>query len=233
MAEVLGAIASGITVAALFKGSVEAFELIQVARHQDRDLEKLTLRFNIERCRLYVWGEAMGLTTVPNSGKTCLLDSTRFGDLIRGTLQAILDIFQDTDKMKRKYGCREASIMKKRKQPLPQSSFSDPVENLARTFANFKVEQVSRDKVEKDLTTRTRWIIRDRSKFSELVTEAKSLIDGLQEITKSLSTIARLEGMMRYNIQQVKDVNTLQLVADVSQKITLTCRMPLPSRSTS
>ena len=68
-------------------------------------------------------------------------------------------------------------------------------------------------------TTQTRWVIHDRKKFSELVSEAKALIDGLQEITEALSTVARQEGMMRYGIQQIKDVDTLQLVAEVSQKI--------------
>lgn len=56
MAEVLGAVASGITLAALFKACIDAFELIQVGRHQDVDYRKLKLRLNVERCRLFVWG---------------------------------------------------------------------------------------------------------------------------------------------------------------------------------
>ena len=70
----------------------------------------------------------------------------------------------------------------------------------------------------KTLKLQTKWVIHDRKKFSELIIEAKTLIDGLQEITKAFSTVARQEGMMRYNIQQVSDADTLQLVADVSQE---------------
>ena len=62
MAELIGTVASSVTLVALFKAGLEAFDLIQTARHQDLDLKKLTLKLNIEKCRLYLWGETMGLT---------------------------------------------------------------------------------------------------------------------------------------------------------------------------
>jgi len=83
MAEILGAVASGVTLASLFKVCFEAFDLIQTARNRDADLQKLALRFNIEKCRLYVWGEAMGLTSPPVPGQTSPLDSFQFQDLVR------------------------------------------------------------------------------------------------------------------------------------------------------
>lgn len=59
MAEILGTAAS---VAALFKCCIEAFDLIQSVRHQEKDLANLVLKFNIEKCRLFMWGKVMGLT---------------------------------------------------------------------------------------------------------------------------------------------------------------------------
>ncbi len=100
MAEVLGAVASGLTVASLFKLCIGAFSFIQIVRHQDIDLQKLTLRFSIERCRLYVWGEAMGLTAPPAPGQTRPLEASNFQDLACSTLQAILDTIRDTQKMR-------------------------------------------------------------------------------------------------------------------------------------
>ena len=216
MAEVLGAVASGLTIAAVFKGCILAFDLLHHARHQDEDLQKLTLRFNIERCRLYVWGEAMGLTTPSIPIQNRPLESSQFQDLVCDTLQALLDIFQNTQKMTHRYGCREVSVIHDRNHPFQPES-SDLVRNLAASFSNFSVMRGTRDKV-KNLALQTRWVIHDRKKFAELITEAKTLIDGLQEITKSLCTVARQEGMIRYGIQKIKDVDTLQLVADVSQK---------------
>ncbi|KAL8840910.1 MAG: hypothetical protein Q9170_001103 [Blastenia crenularia] len=217
MAEVLGVVASGLTVAGLFKICIQAFDLIETARHQDTDLRRLALRFNIEKCRLYTWGEAMGLTAPPARGQSGPLETTMFNDLVCGTLQAILDTFRDTQKMKDQYGCREVAACNGGKSPIVQPSSSDPVKSLAAAFSNFNIADVTRNKM-RSFTSQTRWAVHDRKKFAELITEAKALIDGLQEITKSLSTVARQEGMMRYSIQQVQDEDTLQLVADVSQQ---------------
>ena len=226
MAEVLGAVASGLTVASLFKLCIEAFDLIQIARNQDTDVQKSILRLNIEKCRLYVWGETMGLTVPQNSGQTRPLESSQFYALVCDTLQAILDTFRDTQKMKEQYGCKKTPTVHDRKRPLPQTSCSDPVKNLAATFPYFTIAETTLSKTSNlslqtpwaKYTSQMRWVIHDRKKFSDLIKDAKTLIDGLQEITKPLSTVARQEGVMRYGIQQVTDVDTLQLVADVSQK---------------
>lgn len=226
MAEILGAVASGLTVARLFKLCIEAFDLIQIARNQDTDVQRSILRLNIEKCRLWVWGETMGLTVPQISGQTHRLESSQFYGLVCDTLQAILDTFRDTQKMKDQYGCKKTPTVHDRKRSLPQTSCSDPVKNLAATFSDFNIAETTVSKASNlalqtrwaKLTTQTRWVIHDRRKFSDLIKEAKTLIDGLQEITKPLSTVARQEGVMRYGIQQVTDVDTLQLVADVSQK---------------
>lgn len=53
MAEILGTVASGVTLAGLLKICLEAFDLIRVGRSQGIDYEKLVLRLNIQRARLY------------------------------------------------------------------------------------------------------------------------------------------------------------------------------------
>ena len=125
--------------------------------------------------------------------------------------------------MKDQYGCNKTPTVHARKRSLPQTSCSDPVKNLAATFSDFNIAETALSKSAfqtrwEKLTSQTRWVIHDRRKFSDLIKDAKTLIDGLQEITKALSTVARQEGVMRYGIQQVTDVDNLQLVADVSQK---------------
>ncbi|KAL9616564.1 MAG: hypothetical protein Q9160_008585 [Pyrenula sp. 1 TL-2023] len=217
MAEVIGALASSLTIATLFKVCIEAFDLIQIARHQDTDLQNLALRFNIEKCRLYIWGEAMGLTTPPQPGYTRPLESLPFQELVRNTLQVILEILQDTQKMEQVYGCREAQTSNSRKCQLSQIGYNDPVKILSTTFSNFRITGVPRSRA-RNLALQIKWVVYDRKKFSNLIMEAKALIDGLQEITKSLSTVARQEGMMRYNIQQIEDPNTLEQLAVVSQQ---------------
>jgi hypothetical protein len=108
MAEVVGIVASGITLAALLKTCLDAFDLIRAAEHHEFDLKKLTLKLAIEKCRLYIWGESVGLTTAIPNGQPCRLDSSQFSSLAKETLDLILHLFTDTQKIKDRYGCKEA-----------------------------------------------------------------------------------------------------------------------------
>src|SRR5437764_14138144 len=96
MTEVIGVIASS---AAIFYTCLEAFELIQASRRQKQDLNKLVLKLNVEKCRLYTWGRTMGLTeTEEKSGQS--IKSFEFQSLVRQALEAILRIFQDAENIK-------------------------------------------------------------------------------------------------------------------------------------
>src|SRR2546423_3138484 len=106
MAEIIGFVASGMTIAGLFKICVEAFDLVQTSRHQEADLKKLTLGLNIEKCRLYTWGQVMGLTETINQKGSRPLDLCQFQDIVREALEIIFQLFNNTHKIEETYGCR-------------------------------------------------------------------------------------------------------------------------------
>jgi hypothetical protein len=68
-----------------------------------------------------------------------------------------------------------------------------------------------------EIVAKTRWAVCDRKKFTKLIDKVKSFIDGLQDITKPISTVARQEGMMRFGVQQIEDTDTLQILSDVCE----------------
>jgi hypothetical protein len=142
MAEVVGTIASAITLASVFKACLDVFDLFQTAQKTESDLKRLFIRLNIERCRLYTWGEAMGLTAAPRPRKKCVLETAPCRGLVKDTLQAIKQLFQDSEKIQTRYGCKEV------KEPLIQRKFtglgdSDPMDDLAASFSYFYVPDIS------------------------------------------------------------------------------------------
>ena len=86
MAEVVGAIASAVTIIGLFKSCIDAFELVQVARNQGTDYNRLLVKFNIEKCRLYTWGQKMELTNASHEVEPRRLATFQFRDLVQQTL---------------------------------------------------------------------------------------------------------------------------------------------------
>jgi hypothetical protein len=216
MAEaIIGAIASGMTIAGLFKICVEAFDLIQTGRHQELDLKKLTLRLNIEKCRLYTWGQAMGLTESTSENQQRPLDLCQFSHLVKETLEVIFQLFNDSHKIKDTYGCRPSTEHDSSQLHLAEASEAGPVRNLTTSFGNFKIGGNKRKR--STIVQKARWVVHDRKKFSKLITEVKDLIDGLQDVTKSLVTVADQSNLMRGGIRKIRSIETLSLVAEVCE----------------
>lgn len=87
MAEVVGVLASAMTLVGVFKLCLQAFEIIRTYKKQELDLKKLTLRLTIKRCRLNNWGKAMGLTET--EGRVVPIEDHSCKETIHEILQMI------------------------------------------------------------------------------------------------------------------------------------------------
>lgn len=209
MAEVLGAVASGVTLAALFRTCIEAFDLIQTSRHQEGDFKKLKLRLDIEKCRLYIWGELIGLTNTSEADQDRPIDRVRFPEVVREILKSVFELFHDSHKIRERYGCRQATS-----DDLLDTDQNGPIRSLAASFSNFSIPSSHHSRTSRIIQNLV-WVIHDRKKFSALVAEIKDLIDSLQGITSPSVPVARQEGKMRRKIVDIRDTETLSLIAEV------------------
>jgi hypothetical protein len=85
MAEIVGIVASALTLAGLFKLCIESFDVIHTLQAQGTDLEKLLLKLRIEKCRLYTWGQTMGLTA-DTTTKQSPIDLCAYSELVYETM---------------------------------------------------------------------------------------------------------------------------------------------------
>ncbi|KAL9612739.1 MAG: hypothetical protein Q9167_002678 [Letrouitia subvulpina] len=211
MAEVVGTFASAVTIAALFKACVDAFDMVQAARHQEADYNRLLLKFNIEKCRLYTWGQMMRLTSTLQPDEARPLDEFQFRDVVIQTLQTLYDLFDDSKRIQERYGCGKAPAL-----AIDGGDEAQLTRPLAAAFLHFPTGPHNGGELK--LGQKTRWVIRDRRKFAELVSEIRDLVDGLQEITKSIAPIILQQSAMTSRITAVADVETLQSVSEVCEE---------------
>jgi hypothetical protein len=68
---------------------------------------KLVLRLNIEKCRLFTWGESMGLTSIPDEAEPTASASCDFREVMMQTLETIFHLFNDSKKLQDRYGCKQ------------------------------------------------------------------------------------------------------------------------------
>ena len=217
MAEVIGTIASVITLAGLFKSCLDAFDLIQAGRRAEIDISKLKLRLDIEKCRLYLWGESLGLTSVTDKKSQKL--QTRlcpFESVIEDALRVLLSLFEDTSKIESRYGVRRCSSLDAAADPFEETGVQATVNKLASAFRNYDVHIPRTSNV--GLQHKTRWVIRDREKFSLLISEVKELVDGLHNVTQALSSRAQQEEMMTGRFGLIVDQATLTMVSEVCEE---------------
>jgi hypothetical protein len=212
MAEMVELIASSITLAALFKSCIDAFDLIQTGHNQELDLMKLVLQLNIEKCRLLTWGESMDLTSTLDEAELTASASCEFCEVMMETLKTMFHLFNDSKKLQERYGC---------KQYLDSPATNDTeqtshVRFLAASFDNFQMATSWRGKRPK-LLPKARWAIHDRKRFASFVTEIKELVDGLLHITKPLVPLSRQEDAMKRGIERINDAETLDMVSEVCQ----------------
>lgn len=168
--EVLGAVASGLTLVGLFRVCVEALDVVHDSRHQELDCRRLVLRLNIEKCRLYTWGQAMGLTdAAQRENATRPLQDFMFEELVREAHEMIPLLFGDANKLRDMYGCKEGTTSGR----LLLDSGADSVDILATAFKRFRIKG-RMPKQASELYQKAKWSIYDRKKFTTFVTEAKT-----------------------------------------------------------
>lgn len=222
--EVLGAIASGVTLAALFKHSFEALDLIHLYQTQDVDFNRLQLHYKLEKCRLYNWGVEMGLA---DDSKQNLLSEWHSKELVAEALQQVINflldhrisltklaeqviaLFSDVLVIRKKYGCVDVTSLAAPSLPAPETSHG-----IASAFDYFKIQSSNCDENMSRLK-KAKWVIHDRKKFHILISEVRSLIDCVEKITNNLSSSARLEEILRIRIGGITNIDTLLGIASV------------------
>ncbi|KAI1073805.1 prion-inhibition and propagation-domain-containing protein [Whalleya microplaca] len=203
--EVLGAVASAITLVSLFKHAVEAFKLIDLYQKQDGDFKKLQLQLQMEQCRLYVWGETMGLT---DSSRPNLLEDWRFQHLVTQSLHHILHLFDDAYIIRERYGCQNVvrGLTGRQVEGGPRSRTS---RIIRAEFDNFKIRTARTEITQATVFRKTRWVISDRKKLMLLISEVQSLITSLEDVTKELFSTANAEQSIQARIRRIGDTDAL------------------------
>jgi len=202
MAEVIGVVASGMTLASIFGACIRAINLFETGQSFAVDHTILLTKLKVEQCRLYQLGETIGLAGNEPEASSSGIDSSPFRSLIIQILNAINLLFDDAEKIENRYGC-VLSSSSQRAQALTL--------RLEESFDIFMKGLETRQKTA-TLTRKARWIIKDKNKFSILISDLRDLVDGLLEITKSLASISVQTVKLQCSIMEIEDAQSLDLI---------------------
>ena len=216
MAEAIGAAASVITLVSLLTNCVEAFELIHIAKNQEKDLEKLDLKLMLEQRRLKAWGKSMGLIREDVSQKRNLLDGFEFREVVQQALQHILTVLTDSNCLSKKYGGRQLAIEASSSLAI-ETGRSPSVSKLMAAFKRIKINDNVGEQGRKAKSTSV-WVFHDRKKYMALISEVQGLVDTVEKLTKDIVSQAQQEKFMVSRISAISDLGTLNMVTEVCER---------------
>ena len=216
----------------LFTSCIDCFNIVVAAKDLGRDNELLCTALSIQKLRLFLWGESVGLasrqgTFIPRPD--CLryiykadlfagtlgachpgLDDPLINPVVLRTLQSLNHLLIEARNIDSRYAPQDSRpVLTRRTRALDlfRNSFED--------FQEFQ-EAVQKKQKQKSVKTVTRWAIHDADKFEGIVKRLRSFIDGLQDITKALGVGPDQRARLKEEIESVADVESLRLIRDAT-----------------
>jgi hypothetical protein len=222
-------------VVSLWQTCVQVFDTISSIKRYGKDYEVAHVKLEVERVRLFLWGENVGLSIIDRGDADLRLggginidprlNRPEIGRPVMKLLGCIQEVFTDTDALQKKYGLKKAAA-----HDTSDSPFSETIEQSPRNSSSeegsfvlgsvFKRAYASLQKSVKEnsqstsFRRKTVWAINDKAKFLLLVAEIKGFNDSLAAIFPDIQS--RAADRLRDDIETSEDIRSLQLLQEAS-----------------
>ncbi len=198
-----------IGVAGIFTSCIDAFNYFKFYQGATRDIEVVLLKLDIEKARLLIWGENVGILSANPRGSPLL--NQGMAELIKDILSVIQDLLTDSEKLRTRYGVRA-----------PDSSVPRMVDYISKKslaiFTPLRTRFLARNSTALASLTRgsaaarTKWAIHDREKFQGLVVDLAHFVDRLFELAKIDRDIP--DRVIIEDIESIVNVSHLAIVEE-------------------
>ncbi|KDN63884.1 hypothetical protein CSUB01_08370 [Colletotrichum sublineola] len=199
----------------LFKTCLELCDTIESGRRYGSDLEVLTTKVGIERVRLLLWGDSVGLygLNMGAGGQSAApavvdprLQDPRVARAVCDILGCMRQLFEDTGSMTRRYGLQSAQAAD---EASTGSLGNALVTTFRRTYARLQ-ESAAQTQRAATVVTTARWAIKDKRRFQRFIEELRDFNDSLCALFPDLDEHMRRE--MAGEIKAATDLEDLQIV---------------------
>ncbi|KAL7911958.1 prion-inhibition and propagation domain-containing protein [Trichoderma velutinum] len=212
MAEVIGTIASVLTLVGLLEGCIDACELIRAARNQEKDLEKLDLKLALEQCRLKSWGKSMGLIREADDSRRSLLEHFEFCAVVQRALELIVELLTDSERLSSRYGAKQVAV----EEGVQLVTKSRSVSKLKAAFKRLTITDSAHEQATK-VKRKSFWVLHDRKKYEDLIIELRELVDGVEKVTKDLVGREQQQNLVISRINTINDIRTLNMLSEACE----------------
>lgn len=258
--EIAGTAIGVLGLAGLYRTCIEVLDALSAASRFGVNRELLQTRIEVERVRLMIWGDSVGLTEVgldPSKSEATEDDLAVIDEALQrmalrmavaGLLACFVRAFEDVEVLQKRYGLvpqkhEETGVVRTDAAGTTVTETAllaseRPAREILsatfrKTYATFQKRTLVAQRQSNPLR-RARWAIVDEPKFRALISELKAINDSLTSLLPAVRNKARVK--IRAEIMQSTDVGQLQnLVStadDVEDLISETASLRLEMLST-
>ena len=167
-------------------------------------------QLSLQRVRLLLWGETLGLGFESPQRYHPRLDSSDIAPAIESTLHHLRSLLQKADLITDRYTVPAGSQAAGDVQVEPSKGLTI----FRDRFDSFKV-RIRRSQSSNSTWTVTRWAVHDLGKFRAVITNIKDLIDGLEGITSALGLLERQQALLAHEVDSICDTQSLRLLHEL------------------
>ncbi|KAJ5819549.1 hypothetical protein N7474_005140 [Penicillium riverlandense] len=218
--EIASTAISVIGLASLFSTCIETLNTLSSAARYGINREILQTRIEVERLRLIVWGESVGLAEINPESKAseitendlAILDESIRSNTLRpavaGLLTCFAHYFEDIEELQKRYGLAprhegRSKSPARGKTPTRGTLLS----KFQETYLRFQ-ERTSEAQKKTSALKKAVWAVTDERKFRALLAEIKAINDSLVSLLPAIGEKVRVQ--MRSEIMKNKDIGQLQ-----------------------
>jgi hypothetical protein len=198
-----------IGLASLFSTCVDAFGYFKLAQHADRAVEVVLLKLDIEKARLLIWGDNVGVFSA--GGPNPQLLDERMVDLIRRILVQVESLLTDSEKLRATYGVRNLDKSWERAVDYVSRKSHVIFRTSASRFFTRNSSKLSAAP-QGSRAARIKWAVYEREKFQHLVNNLSDLVDSLFELV----SVAR-ETQDRIIIEDIESIVNISHLAIIEE----------------
>jgi hypothetical protein len=206
MAEPVGLVIGGLSLAALFTTCIDCLDYITLGRNHGQDYELSLVKVALLRARLDTWGKTLGINEdgeVLPALRDCWPQER---ELVGRCLMGIMTLFDDSEKLEKKYGLYPSQ---REEHPVGSTAFQQ-IED------RFRFRAKSRHKGTSTLR-KTIWAVHDKKKFDSLISDIAFYMDGLEKLSERLHVLGLQQQLV---IKQIREVTNVESIALLEQATT-------------
>lgn len=207
--EVTSFVVGVVALASLFSTCVQCFELFKAAGSLEEDFEILLIKLDLEKTRLLIWGNVVGILKAPDEGRAPELEETDKAELIERCLKKIKSLLTDTTNLEDQYGLKNSFDALECRVKGDNLVSANSMGTFKTSYKRFWV-RFANGSMKYKFSSKTRWAIHDKAKFEGLIVHLREFIDGLNSIV--LVSRQFQDQIIRNDIASILDISKLRLV---------------------